>query len=124
MNQSEQLEIDRLLSQIADEGTSPELVRQLSELLLDRPDLQEHYSQVMRLHMLLMHEMGLSSPSFKPVVPRPECQFVKELNEDCSIDEELMASLGRDPLLSREAARRQTWSLSFLAASAAVLLFV
>ena len=57
MNRDEQFEIDRLLSQIADEGTSREFAERLGELLLDRPDLQEHYSQAIRLHMVLAHQI-------------------------------------------------------------------
>ena len=100
MNESEHLEIDRLLSQIADEGASREVVEQLAALLIDRPELQEHYAQAMRLHMMLTHEMSLSSPALKPVIPRQECHYAQELSEECSIPDGLIASLGCDPLLN------------------------
>jgi hypothetical protein len=114
-----------LLSQIADEGGSREVVEQLAALLVDRPDLQEHYAQAMRLHMMLTHEMSLSSPALKPVVPpRQECRYAQELGDECSIPEELMVSLDRDPVLNERSGGRQAWSLWIMATTAAVLSMV
>jgi len=124
MSQAEQFEIDELLSQIADEGASREAVERLGALLLDRPDLQEHYSQAIRLHMLLTHEMSLSSPTLKPVIPSQDCQFARELNEDCSANEALMASLGGDALLSNELGGHRHWTSSFMVGTAAIVTFL
>lgn len=121
MNRDEQLEIDRLLSQIADEGASQESIERLGELLVDRPDLQEHYAQAIRLHMLLAHEMSLSSPALKPLIPSQECQFAKELNDDGSLGADLMTSLRRDPLLNHGALTRRQWPNWLVASLAAVI---
>jgi hypothetical protein len=64
---SPELEIERLLSQIADEGATRESLDQLQALLLDRPDLQDHYARVMGLHTLLKFEFDLSAQRFSPI---------------------------------------------------------
>lgn len=110
MTTAEQFEIDRLLSQIADEGASSQSVALLGELLFNRPDLQQHYAKAMRLHMMLAYEMWLSSPTLKPVIPEPEYQCPQERGESCSISEDLMVSLGRDASLGGETLGFRQWS--------------
>lgn len=65
---SETLEIERLLSEIADEGPSRERSDRLESLLLDRPDLQQYYSRVIALHTLLAFELNLATQEFSPLV--------------------------------------------------------
>jgi hypothetical protein len=64
----ERLEIERLLSEVADEGTTPEHMEQLQALLLNRPDLQAHYARVMGLHTLLKFELDLTAHGFSSLV--------------------------------------------------------
>ncbi|MCC7476554.1 MAG: hypothetical protein IT425_14275 [Pirellulales bacterium] len=68
MNQTEQLEIDRIVSEIADGGVSSERMARLDALLRHRPDLQEHYACAMTLHMLLNFEFDLSMQRLQPVI--------------------------------------------------------
>ncbi len=74
MNRSEQFEIDRIVSEIADEGVSSERTARLDSLLRERPDLQQHYSRAMVLHMLLNFEFDLSMQKLQPVILRTESQ--------------------------------------------------
>src|SRR5690606_24635827 len=65
---SEQLEIERLLSDIADDGATPERTTRLQELLLNRPDLQGYYARVVALHTLLKYEFDLTAQQFAPLL--------------------------------------------------------
>lgn len=71
MTHSEKTEIDRILSEIVDEGASRAEIEKLDALLRDRPDLQEYYSQAIALHMLLAYEMDFSLQQLQPVIPSP-----------------------------------------------------
>jgi len=70
MNRAEQVEIDRLVSELADVGAAPECMQQLDAVLRNRSDLQQYYASVMALHMLLDFEFDLSMRQFQPVVTR------------------------------------------------------
>jgi hypothetical protein len=72
MTPSEQSEIERLVSEVADEGLNAERIKRLDDLLGNRPDLQQHYSQAMTLHMLLGFELDLSMQQLQPIVSRVE----------------------------------------------------
>lgn len=53
MNQEDVAMLERLLSELADEGASRELVEKIEALLIDRPDLQDHYWSWMDIHVAL-----------------------------------------------------------------------
>jgi len=53
-------ELEQLLSDLADEGATAELISRLDALLLDRPDLQEQYVRATELNVLLSYELNLS----------------------------------------------------------------
>jgi len=96
MNESEEFDIDRLVSEIADEGVSPERMARLNEFLRDRPDLQQHYSRAMALHVLLEFEFDLSMQQLQPVLPRSDRQsprIVPSASDDCVV---LSARIGKD----------------------------
>jgi hypothetical protein len=71
MTRLQQLEIERLVGDIAEEGTSPERIARLSELLRDNDELQLHYAKVMALHTMLAYELKLSVQQFAPLVAPP-----------------------------------------------------
>lgn len=71
MTRQEELEIERLVGDIAEEGPSLESMRRLNELLLDRDDLQLYYANVMALHSMLAYELNLSLQPFAPLSPPP-----------------------------------------------------
>lgn len=72
MKEREKAEIDRIVCEIADEGVSAERIRKLEDLLLNRPDLQSHYSNMTRLGTLLRCEFGESSLNAQAVVAPAE----------------------------------------------------
>ncbi len=68
MSRLEQIEIERLVGEIAEEGTSAERIARLSTLLKDNDALQLHYAKVMALHTMLAYELNLSLQAFSPLV--------------------------------------------------------
>ena len=102
------LEIERLLSEIADEGATRELLDQLQEILINRPELQDYYSQVMALHTLLKFEFDLSVHQFSPLVDSQELENVVQRS---------------DNVLPSPIVRRHKWPslLAVIAASIAVV---
>ena len=53
MNQKDVAQLERLLSELADEGASRELVEKIEALLIDQPELQDHYWSWMDVHVAL-----------------------------------------------------------------------
>jgi hypothetical protein len=71
MSRREEIEIERIVGEIADEGPSAERVARLSELLRDNEKLQLHYANVMALHTMLAYELKISLQDFAPLVAPP-----------------------------------------------------
>lgn len=65
----DQREIERLISEIVDDGPTAERVADLNALLIDRPELQEHYGRVVGLHTLMMFEFGATHAGVAPLFP-------------------------------------------------------
>lgn len=87
MTRSEQREIERLIGEIAEEGTSAERISKLGAFLSDRPDLQGYYARVMAVHTLLAYELDLTLHQLTPLV-EPEssiCQAVECLDDDLTV---------------------------------------
>jgi hypothetical protein len=118
MNRSEQAEIDRLVSEIADIGTSAECVERLDAILRNRRDLQEYYASTMALHMLLDFEFDLSMQQFQPVVPRAERsprQNIAAVGDQCLA---LSTRIGRDAASLARKVRGRTYVWQAIAAAA------
>src|SRR5690606_31949567 len=47
------VELERLLSELADEGATQQRVERIENLLLDNPELQDHYWSWMDVHVVL-----------------------------------------------------------------------
>lgn len=85
MSRLEKVEIERLVGEIADEGSSAERIGRLNHLLRDNEELQRHYAEVMALHTLLAYDLNLSLQTFQPLIPPGEppaavddCQVLSE----------------------------------------------
>jgi hypothetical protein len=121
MNRSEQFEIERLVSEIADEGASCERIGRLDDLLRGRSDLREHYSRVMALHMLLDFEFDLSMQQLQPIVPRHERETPRSTSLVDNQCMELSTRIGRDISSNVRQIRNWRWPRWAVIASAAAV---
>ncbi|MCA9237350.1 MAG: hypothetical protein KDA44_17875 [Planctomycetales bacterium] len=97
-------QLETLLSQLADEGSSQSLVGELEQILLDNPELQDHYWQWMDTHVLL----GI------------ECQTLLGASVSADSSQLLVPSNGfAEPVSDRRSSRRR-WGIG--AATAAGLI--
>lgn len=53
METKKAVELERLLSELADEGATKERVQKIEDLLINNPELQDHYWKWMDLHVIL-----------------------------------------------------------------------
>lgn len=64
-------EIERLLSEVADQGPARASTDALQAILLDEPELQRHYARVAGLHTLLQYEFQHAAPNFSSLLEPP-----------------------------------------------------
>jgi hypothetical protein len=73
MNDREMSRVDRLVGDIFDsEMASDErrkTIAELETLLLNRPDLQQHYAQLVELNLAIEHEWDLDATRQRPIMP-------------------------------------------------------
>ncbi|MEO0529861.1 MAG: hypothetical protein AAF266_04700 [Planctomycetota bacterium] len=70
MSEATNKQIDRLLSDVADEGMTADRAQELERLLLNRPESQEHYARTIELLLLLEHEFDFTLRDPIPLVVR------------------------------------------------------
>lgn len=120
MSEADKLQIDRILSAIADEGASQERMQRLEALLRDRPDLQAYYARVMAMHTVLAYEFSLSDQPFGPVLGPHGPAGGPESRAAAQACENLSTRIQRD-LRAGVVRRAQRWGLALALGCAACL---
>lgn len=119
MKDREQEQLDRVLSEIVDQGVSGERMSRLNDILLDRHDLQERYIEAMRVNTLLRLELGGGLQPLRPLLDA--LTGSKEAGAEATC-EALSGRLHHDlhapqPTRQSEQRRHSGWWLAGLAAA-------
>jgi hypothetical protein len=118
----EQIQLERLVCRLVDEGATQEVAEGLNALLVDRPDLQEHYAHYYTLHLLLARELSHSYGHFPSLlVPHAEVNLTSTTDGGCSV---LLRRINSDLKQGESNPWRSGWMQTLLAAVAVGLLGV
>ncbi|WP_442483470.1 hypothetical protein [Aeoliella sp. SH292] len=122
MQFDEQIQLERLVCRLVDEGATQEVAEGLNALLVDRPDLQEHYTHYYTLHLLLARELSHSYGHFPSLlVPQAEVNLTGSAEGGCSV---LLQRINSDLKTGESNPWRRGWMQTLLAALAVGLLGV
>lgn len=118
MTKPEKEQLDRLLSEITDEGLSADRISRLEAMLMNRPDLQAYYTDATTVQSLMRYELKGNLGLMQPLVGVPVAG-TGSLSTDQQTQSTPQRPTDRDLPASKA---RSFWVL--LAALAAAVLFV